>query len=228
MVTRKKLKGNPFDEPTVAKNYEGWFETAPGMVIDREETELIHSMIPEGNGERLLDVGCGTGHFSRVMAAYGYGVYGLDMSIVMLKEAKKRSSGNFCRGDAHKLPHPDRSFYAASAFTLLEFIDNPQQILEEMIRVSQGFVIISFLNRWGGINVRRITRNLLGKRDVYSSAHFFGVGEMKRIVRKAAKLEKRVSKIQWGSAVGPAVLKRLFSKSRFDSFVIFVIHLNNL
>jgi ubiquinone/menaquinone biosynthesis C-methylase UbiE len=216
---------NPFDESTVAKSYEGWFETAPGRMIDREETALIHSMIPEGNGKRLLDVGCGTGHFSRVMAKYGYEVYGLDMSIAMLREAKKRNIADYYRGDAHKLPHPDRSFYATSAFTLLEFIDNPQQALEEMIRVSQELVLVAFLNKWGGINVRRITRNILGKRDVYSSAHFFGVGEMKRIVRKAAKSEKRLSKIQWGSAVGSAVLKRFFSKSRFDSFILFTIHL---
>ena len=220
-----KNRANPFNDPIVAESYEGWFETDAGKNIDEEESALIASMVPAGGGKKLLDVGCGTGHFARLMAKLGYDVYGLDISSAMLVEAKKRGGDRYFIGDAITLPHRDASFYAASAFTLLEFVDDPERVISEMIRVSQEIVAVAFLNRLGGINIRRKVRNLLGKRDLYSDARFFWVSEMKRIVRRAAGMNHKRIEIQWGSAVGPKVISRISSRSRTGSFILFVIRL---
>jgi ubiquinone/menaquinone biosynthesis C-methylase UbiE len=220
-----KNRANPFNDPIVAQSYEGWFETPAGSVIDQEEAKLITSMVPAGDGNKLLDVGCGTGHFARLMAKLGYDVYGLDVSAAMLVEAKKRGGGRYFLGDAGELPHRDASFYAASAFTLLEFVDDPEGVISEMIRVSKKIVVVAFLNRWGAINIRRKVRNLLGRRDVYSDARFFGVSEMKRIVRQAPGMNHKRVEIQWGSAVGPRIISKVFSRSRLGSFILFVVRL---
>ena len=224
-VGRMKNRANPFNDQVIAESYEGWFETDVGKIIDEEESALIRSMVPAGGGKKLLDVGCGTGHFARLMAKLGYDVYGLDISSAMLVEAKVRGGGRYLRGDAIALPHPDASFYAASAFTLLEFVDDPQEIISEMIRVSKKVVAIAFLNRLGGINIRRKVRNLLGRRDVYSDARFFGVSEMKCMVRRAARMNHKRIEIEWGSAVGPRIVSKVFSRSRLDSFILFVVRL---
>lgn len=226
MKTPKRSKQNPFNDLDIAKHYEGWFEMPVGRIVDHEETALLRSMLPEGDGETFLDIGCGTGHFSRVLISHGYKVFGSDLSIAMLKEAKRRNEGRYFMCDAHELSHHDQSFDVVGTFTLLEFVQNPQRVAAEMIRASRKVVLIAFLNKWGEINLRRAIRNLLGERDVFSNARFFGVGGMKRLIQKAADSEQRVIRVQWGSAVGPAVLKRLFSRSRFDSFMIFVIHLD--
>jgi len=184
-------------------------------------------MLPDGGGKTFLDIGCGTGHFSRVMISHGYMVFGSDLSTAMLKEAKRRNGGRYFLCDAHELSHYDHSFDVVGTFTLLEFVENPQGVVAEMIRVSRKIVLIAFLNKWGGINIRRAIMSLFGKRDVFSSARFFSVGGMKRIIRKAAKSEKRGVKIQWGSAVGSAVLTRLFRRSRFGSFIMVLISLDS-
>lgn len=226
MTARKRKPHNPFDDSEIARFYEGWFETPMGRAVDIEETELILSMLPEGAGGMFLDVGCGTGHFSRVVASHGYRVFGSDVSRAMLREAKKRGDGRWIIADAHRLPHQDRSFFAVGAFTVLEFTGNPRAVVSEMIRTAKKMVVVSFLNKWGMINLRRRFRNLAGKRDVYSDARFFGVGEMKCIVKRAAGSQNRRIDIRWGSAVGFSVLKRLCSRSRFQSFIVFVVRLD--
>lgn len=226
MTARNKTPRNPFDDRAIAGFYEGWFETPMGKAVDTEETDLILSMLPQGNGKTFLDVGCGTGHFSRVVESHGYRVSGSDVSRTMLAEAKKRGDGGWIIADAHRLPHGDRSLDAVGTFTVLEFTEDPRAVVSEMIRVARKTIIVAYLNTWGMINLRRRLRNLAGKRDVYSDARFFGVGEMKRIVKRAAISQNRKIDIRWGSAVGFSVVKRLFSRSRFQSFVVFVVRLD--
>lgn len=223
MTSSEKTTRNPFDDPTIAGYYEGWFETPAGKVIDIEETELILSMIPGSCGETFLDVGCGTGHFSRVLAFHGYVVFGSDVSRAMLTEAKMRGESRLLISDAHHLSHADRAFDAVGTFTVLEFTSDPCLVVSEMIRVAQKTVVVAHLNKWGMINLRRRIRNLMGRRDVYSDARFFGVSEMKRLVRRAARANGREVSIRWGSAVGFSILKRLFSRSRFQSFIVLVV-----
>jgi len=222
----EKKPHNPFDDPTIAGFYEGWFQTPTGKEIDTEETELILSMLPRGNGATFLDVGCGTGHFTHVLASDGYAMFASDVSRAMLAEAQERFEGRLVISDAHHLPHPDSAFFAVGTFTVLEFTRGPRTVLSEMIRVSDKMIVVAFLNKWGVINLRRRLRNLMGKRDVYSDARFFGVSEMKRLVGQAARTQHKKVSIQWGSAVGRSVLKRLFSRSRFQSFILCVVRLN--
>jgi ubiquinone/menaquinone biosynthesis C-methylase UbiE len=230
-MTAKTPKGstqNPFGDSGVARHYEGWFETPAGRMIDREETALLRSILPEGDGKSFLDVGCGTGHFSRVMISHGYRVFGSDLSVAMLKEAANRDGGRYFLCDAHALSHRDRSFDVVGTFTLLEFVQNPQRVVAEMMRVSRKTVLIAFLNKWGGINIRRTIMGLVGKRDVFSNARFFGVAGMKRLVRKAAQSEKKGVRIRWGSAVGPGALRGLFGRSRLDNFIVCIVQVDAL
>jgi len=226
VTSSKKPTRNPFDDPQIAGFYEGWFETPVGKAIDEQETELILSMLPGGGGGTFLDVGCGTGHFSRIAASSGYRVFGSDVSRAMLAEAKERWDGRLVISDAHHLPHRANAFDAVGTFTVLEFTENPQEVLSEMIRVSENIVVVAFLNKWGMINLRRRVRNLMGKRDVFSDARFFGVSEMKRLIQKAGKSTGRRVSLEWGSAVGFSVLKRLFSRSRFQNFIFCIIRLD--
>jgi ubiquinone/menaquinone biosynthesis C-methylase UbiE len=97
-------------------------------------------------GERVLDVGCGTGGAARALAAAAPGVgrvVGLDLSETMLAEARARTLKSdaaaapvkFVAGDAHAMPFPDGSFDAAYALRVFEVIGDPRRVLSEMARV---------------------------------------------------------------------------------------------
>ena len=59
-------------------------------------------------GERILDIGCGTGRLTSEIAAQpGIVVVGLDRSAAMLREAAKHGAGMYVRGDGSALPFVD-------------------------------------------------------------------------------------------------------------------------
>jgi SAM-dependent methyltransferase len=72
-----------------ASRYEGWYETARGRRADRAEQSLLAWLLGWFPGaRRVLEVGSGTGHFTRWLAARGFSVIGLDRSPAMLRAAR--------------------------------------------------------------------------------------------------------------------------------------------
>ncbi|MHB1141967.1 MAG: class I SAM-dependent methyltransferase [Sulfuricaulis sp.] len=86
------------------REYEAWYQTARGRWIASREFELMRRLMNPPAGATLLDVGCGTGHFSRRFAAVGTRVTGLDPDAAMLDYARELGGGvNYLRGAATEL-----------------------------------------------------------------------------------------------------------------------------
>lgn len=94
-------------------------------------------------GDRVLDAGCGPGYDAIRMAALvgrTGTVTGIDLSerMIAIAEAKAKCTGlpvSFQTGDVRKLPFPDASFDKIRIERTLQILENPGQILDEMIRV---------------------------------------------------------------------------------------------
>jgi SAM-dependent methyltransferase len=105
-----------------------------------EEHRMALAMLSVRPGDRVLDVACGPGNFTRDFAdAAGEGlVVGLDASESMLGVAvRETESPNvaYLRGDACELPFRDGSFDAVCCFAALYLIEDPIRALEEVVRV---------------------------------------------------------------------------------------------
>ena len=99
-------------------------------------------------GESLLDVGAGTGHFTRRFAAMGLAATGLDPDAAMLDYARAQEPRlAYVRGRAADLPFPDESFDVVTAVTSLCFVADPARALAEMWRVGRRGVLVGLLNR---------------------------------------------------------------------------------
>jgi trans-aconitate methyltransferase len=73
--------------------------------VHRMGADLMDVLGPRA-GERILDVGCGTGELTSLIAASGAAVVGLDSSAAMLDEARTRAPGvTFVLGDAQALDY---------------------------------------------------------------------------------------------------------------------------
>lgn len=97
------------------------------------------------SGQRILDVGCGTGEdaceLARLVAPGGC-VIGVDGSRGMIATARWRAEGcglpvEFQVGDAHRLAFADDSFDASRADRIFMHLDSAAQALREMRRVTR-------------------------------------------------------------------------------------------
>jgi len=77
-----------------AAAYDAWYETARGRWIGDTEYRLLHRVLAPSPGDSLLDVGCGSGHFTRRFARGGLRVTGLDPDAGMLRSAVFLPDGN--------------------------------------------------------------------------------------------------------------------------------------
>lgn len=128
--------------------YEAWYHTSRGAWIGEVEFRLLMRMLRPMSGAKMLDVGSGTGYFSRRFAAAGLEVTGIDVDRAMMDYARRLDgSARYIEGSATGLPFPDRSFDHVTAITSLCFIDDPKRALSEMWRVCRQTVVIGLLNR---------------------------------------------------------------------------------
>jgi SAM-dependent methyltransferase len=105
-----------------------------------EEHRIALEMLSIAPGDRVLDVACGPGNFTREFAqASGDGlVVGLDASSTMLSVAVRDTEAAnvaYVRGDACDLPFRGGSFDAVCCFAALYLIEEPMRAIEEIVRV---------------------------------------------------------------------------------------------
>jgi SAM-dependent methyltransferase len=81
-------------------------------------------------GMRVLDVGCGVGRWSRLLAARGASVTGIDLSPTMVAEARRRASARPLRGRCRFLVQDLSALQAEEKFDLVLSVTVLQHILD--------------------------------------------------------------------------------------------------
>jgi len=128
--------------------YDAWYQTPRGTWISETEFQLMISQLQPQPASTLLDVGCGTGHFSRRFAAHGLQVTGIDPDAGAINFARQQDGSIiYLKGSAEKLPFPDSSFDYCVAVTSLCFIEQVEKAITEMWRVSRKAMVLGLLNR---------------------------------------------------------------------------------
>lgn len=155
-----------------ARDYEAWYHTPRGRWIGDIEFDLLRRLLRPEKGESLLDVGCGTGYFTRRFAAESdLRVVGLDPDVAWLHFAKACDGAgpSYCSGRAERLPFPDRSFDRTVSVTALCFIHDQKRAVREIVRVTRKRFAIGLLNRHSLLYIQKGTR---GGSGAYRRAHW--------------------------------------------------------
>lgn len=110
---------------------------------------------PDVQAGKVLDVGCGAGQVVGRLTEAGFEAYGVDVSEPNIQRAAKFSSR--CQMyDGKKLPFPNDHFRSVGALNVLEHVEEPEQFIREMVRVTQphGRLIASSPNFFRVIGFR--------------------------------------------------------------------------
>ena len=95
-------------------------------------------------GDRVLDVGSGTGALSAAAAAIeSVQVTGIERSAVYVAYAREHVDGRFEVGDALALPFSDDAFDRALSMLVLNFVPDPAAALQQMIRVTRPCGVVA-------------------------------------------------------------------------------------
>lgn len=164
------------------EQYEAWYATQRGAWIGEEEYRLLASLLAPNPSETLLDVGYGTGYFTRQFAtdAAERNVLGTDIDLNMLRFASEHSAHGigFVAADARQLPFRDSSFDLVVSITALCFIREQQQALREMLRVARRRVVLGLLNRH---SLLYLAKGWRGGRGAYHGARWHTPTEALRL-----------------------------------------------
>lgn len=130
-------------------DYDAWYDSPRGRWVGETEFRLIRRRLGLLPSETLLDVGCGSGWFTRRFAAEnGWNVTGLDRDPAMLDFARAHGRNErYLEGDARALPFADASFDRVIAIASLCFVADERRALAEIVRVARRGFAVGWLNR---------------------------------------------------------------------------------
>ena len=144
-------RGTLWNSPDVARAY----REVRGVTdsVRRTWSTAFRAALPDARPRRSLDLGCGTGRFTALLAeTFGGAVIGVDASVAMLEE---RPPGlTFAAGDATALPLRERAIDLALLSMVYHLLSPPDPVLVELRRVvTPGAVVV----------VRTPTRELMDR-----------------------------------------------------------------
>ena len=167
-------------------NAPSWTELSrAGFDVYRDlvNTPAFFAMLPPVVGCSGLDLGCGEGHNTRLLAERGANVVALDIAEVFVAAAAAVSVDRgvrFVIGDGATLPFAAGSFHFVTAFMSLMDVADPESTLCEVRRVLQpgGFVQFSVVHPLTATPIRRWVHDDSGKREALTIGDYFFEGPL--------------------------------------------------
>ncbi len=177
---------------------ENWQTTRTGHYLDGRIKSFILELTVPRAGERLLDIGCGSGNHLSLFRKKGCDVTGIDPSQLMLDQARERLEhrAELRQGRAEDLPFSDNEFDIVTLIHALEFTGDPNRAVAEAIRVCRGRVFIGVMNRCSLLGLQGRLTALSDASTPPPHRHF-------HLARLTAMVRSQLQgvRIQWGSVL---------------------------
>ncbi|MEF8777961.1 MAG: methyltransferase domain-containing protein [Natronomonas sp.] len=155
------MKGQEwYQEDDIAEVYDDKRFTGGGQFIVRREKEAVLDALTPLDDKRILEVACGTGRFTVMLANRGANIVGMDISEAMLEQGRSKAAEtgvdgdlSFIQGDAGRLPFPDDHFDTVFAMRFFHLAPDPEGFIQEMRRVSTDQVFFDTFNRYSARSI---------------------------------------------------------------------------
>ena len=120
-----------FDGHAAADDYDVFTPQASERIVDA--FVRLTALEP---GARVIDLGCGSGAFTALLARAGYVCVGLDISPKLVEVGRRKYPHiEFVEGDIERLPFADASFDGALLSGVVHHFPDPSRCAAEVFRV---------------------------------------------------------------------------------------------
>jgi SAM-dependent methyltransferase len=167
-------------------NAPAWIDLSrAGFDVYRDvvNTPAFLAMLPSVAGLRALDLGCGEGHNTRLLARQGAEVVALDISEQFVRAASEFAAAGIHHvvGDGAVLPFESGSFDAVTAFMSLMDVADPERTLQEVGRVLRpgGLLQFSVVHPLTSTPVRHWVQDEAGQRHALAVGNYFYEGPIR-------------------------------------------------
>ena len=178
--------------------FDDWLKSERGQYVFDRQRKLILDLVTPVKGEKVLEIGCGPGHFLQIFQEQHCDVTGIDHSEDHLRQARKRlgNAAELIKGDLADLPFSDSEFDIVTMIHTLDSASDPDQMIAEAIRVSHRRVFIGFINYLSLAGTQHSIRTLFGLPSG-SPVRSFNVFDIR------SKVERLINtpSLQWGSVI---------------------------
>ena len=196
------------------ENAEAWTQLArAGYDVYRDylNTPAFLAMLPDVQGLYGIDIGCGEGHNTRLVAQRCAGMVGIDIAATFIqhaaaKETEAPTGIEYHVASAVELPFPDNHFDFATAFMSLMDVPETERALAEAFRVIKpgGFLQFSITHPCFDTPHRRNIRNEQGMTYAIEVGNYF------------QNQEERIG--EWLFSSAPEEIKQKFPKFKIPVF----------
>lgn len=153
--------------------------------------ENLLDLLRANSGERILDLGCGTGHLTFKISQTGAEVYGMDVSASMIQKAKETYPYiQFDQQDAHSFAYA-KPFDAIFSNATLHWLSDPQSAVRNMFQHLKigGRMVVEFGGKGNNAGMLKAMRKVLAKMGYIQNSwidfwYFPSVGEFTSVLEK--------------------------------------------
>jgi SAM-dependent methyltransferase len=166
---------------------------------------LLDRVLPaRGDGLRLLDLGCGTGHHLAQLRARGFDAVGIDGSGAMLGQARALDrQARLAQSDGARLPFATGAFDFVLCVEVLRYLPDTRPTLAEIARVLKpGGIGLATAVPWLSLNgyplLNRLVPRALSPGCSPLRQYFTSVGRLRRELAEAGFGSADVHAVYWG------------------------------
>ncbi len=141
---------NNFNDKEIACNYDKFYVSEYGKLVDEIEKKMCSDFLKDIPKSDMLEIGCGTGHWSEFFIDNGFQLVATDISEAMLDVMKSKNLNvDIKLANSENLPFKDNEFSIVSSITMIEFVENQKKVIDEIYRVLKpnGFLLMGCLNK---------------------------------------------------------------------------------
>ena len=123
-----------------------------------KEVDFIENVFGENKPEKILEVGCGTGNYTKILLERGYEVTAVDISEDMLEIARRKCNCKIIKGDIRSVSINDKFDACIAMFAVMGYLTKNSDVIKALNNIHRHLKPngVFVFDVWNGLAVMKL------------------------------------------------------------------------